>query len=379
MTDLEALVGLNMVCDVGSIRLKKLLDVFGKPEYILRAPREKIISVCGIGTSIAGRIGSFKAADLHREFQLIKKQGIKLLTLGESGYPENLLHIPDPPIVLYVRGKFAPSDKQSLALVGSRQASFYGVSCAQKFARELSERGFTIVSGMARGIDTAAHHAALKQHGRTIAVMGSGFNHIYPPENQSLVEKIIQSGAVISEFSMETGPWKQNFPRRNRVISGLSRGVLVVEAARNSGALITVGFALEQGREVFALPGNLGTRNSCGGHALIKQGAKLVACVEDIIEEFAPLQTMSQSHALRPVPTRGERTNSRSLCAEEIQVYDLISSDPVSLDEIAGQVDMGTAFVSGVLFRLQVQKLIKQLPGKQFIRDHDEEKKLSYC
>jgi DNA processing protein len=378
MTDLEALVGLNMRCGIGSIRLKKLLDVFGKLENILKAPREKIISVCGIGANIAGRIGAFKAADLQREFQLIKKFGVKLLTLGEEGYPENLLCIPDPPIVLYVRGEFAPADKQSLALVGSRRASFYGITYAQKFAGELSERGFTIVSGMARGIDTAAHTAALKRHGRTIAVMGSGFNHIYPPENQALLEKIIQSGAVISEFSMETGPWKQNFPRRNRVISGLSRGVLVVEAARNSGALITVDFALEQGREVFALPGALGSGNSYGTHALIKQGAKLVSCVDDIIEEFVPLQTLNQSSALRPAQPRTGGNEPLSLCAEEMRVYGLISDHPVSLDEIAGRVNLDTAFVLGALFRLQVQKLIKQLPGKQFIRDHDEEKKLSY-
>ncbi len=378
MTDLEALVGLNMRCGIGSIRLKKLLDVFGKLENILNASQEKIISVCGIGAHSAGRIGVFKAADLQREFQLIKKSGVKLLTLGESGYPENLLCIPDPPIVLYVRGDFAPSDKQSLALVGSRRASFYGITYAQKFSGELSERGFTIVSGMARGIDTAAHTAALKRHGRTIAVMGSGFNHIYPPENQALLEKIIQSGAVVSEFSMETGPWKQNFPRRNRVISGLSRGVLVVEAARNSGALITVDFALEQGREVFALPGALGSGNSYGTHALIKQGAKLVSCVEDIIEEFAPLQTLDQNSLLRPAQPRTGSNEPLSLCPEEMRVYDLISHHPVSLDEIAGRVNLDTAFVLGALFRLQVQKLIKQLPGKQFIRDHDEEKKISY-
>jgi DNA processing protein len=378
MDDLEALVGLNMVCDVGSIRLKKLLDAFGKPENILKAPREKIISVCGIGANIAGRIGSLKAGDLQREFRLIKKSGINLLTLGERGYPENLSCIPDPPIVLYVRGEFAPEDKWGLALVGSRQASFYGVTCVQKFAGELSERGFTIVSGMARGIDTAAHTAALKRGGRTIAVMGSGFTHIYPPENHALLEKIIQSGVVVSEFSMETGPWRQNFPRRNRVISGLSQGILVVEAARNSGALITVDFALEQGREVFALPGNLGARNSYGTHELIKQGAKLVSCAEDIIEEFAFAQNLNQRSCLRPARRDTGSNDPLSLCPEEMMVYGLISNYPVSLDEIAGRVNLDTAFVLGALFRLQVQKLIKQLPGKQFIRDHDEEKKLSY-
>lgn len=249
MTRLEALVGLNMVSDIGSIRLKKLLEFFEQPENILKSPQEKLRQVSGIGEKIASGICSLKKEDLDKELALAREYGLKIITQEDKDYPENLKNIYDPPIVLYVKGDLKEQDKISIAIVGSRRASFYGLSLAQEFAGDLSDRGFVIVSGMARGIDTYAHKGALSKRGRTIAVMGSGFKHIYPPENKELVEEIVKEGAVISEFSINTEPLKQNFPRRNRVISGLSLGVLVAEAARNSGALITVDFALEQGRE----------------------------------------------------------------------------------------------------------------------------------
>ncbi len=221
---------------------------------------------------------------------LIKKLNLNVLTRQDDEYPQNLKNILYPPIVLYVKGRLKPQDCNSIAIVGSRLASFYGLSCAEKLAGELANYGLTVVSGMARGIDTASHRGALKQNGRTIAVIGSGFNRIYPPENKGLCEEIAGSGAVISEFPIDTPPEKENFPRRNRIISGLSLGVVVVEAARNSGALITADFALEQGREVFALPGKVDSSTSFGTNELIKQGAKLVSCVDDIIEEFALVQ-----------------------------------------------------------------------------------------
>lgn len=253
MTRFEALVSLNMVLDIGSIRLKKLLDFFGKPENILKAPTEKLMAVSGIGEKIAHKICSLQKQDLDKEFRLAKKHSLKILTFEDKDYPENLKNISDPPIILYVKGELKPEDKLSFSIVGSRRASFYGLSNAQRFSADLSRKGFTIISGMAYGIDTYAHRGALKAGGRTIAVMGSGFNHIYPEENKELAEEISKSGAVISEFPISTLPLKQNFPRRNRVISGLSLGILVAEAAKNSGALITADFALEQGREVHRL------------------------------------------------------------------------------------------------------------------------------
>lgn len=365
MTRLEALVSLNMVLDIGSIRLKKLLQFFGKPENILKAPKEKIMAISGIGEKIAEKICSLKNEDLDKEFALANKHSLKIMTYEDKDYPENLKNIPDPAIVLYIKGQLKEQDKFSIAIVGSRRASFYGLSCAEKFAGDLSNHGFTIVSGMATGIDTYAHKGALKKNGRTIAVMGSGFNHIYPNQNKELVEEISQNGAVISEFPIDTRPFRQNFPQRNRVISGLSLGVLVVEAARNSGALITTDFALEQGREVFALPGKVDSNTSFGTNELIKQGAKLVSCIDDILEEFN-LALTKTPNAKENVINNLESKPSGKL---ENQLYSLLSKDPIALDEIVQKTNMDISKLSSILLNLEMKKLIKQLPGKQFVRN----------
>lgn len=366
MTDLEALVGLNKICNIGTIRLKKLLEFFDKPENIFKAPKDKLVAVAGIGGKIANQIRSLKKEDISKEFDLVKKHNLKIITLDDKDYPENLKNIPDPPIVLYVRGTPKEEDKFSIAIVGSRRASFYGLSSAKEFAEELSNRGFTIVSGMARGIDTYAHKGALKRSARTIAVMGSGFNHIYPAENKELAEEITKNGVVISEFPMDERPLRQNFPRRNRVISGLSLGVLVVEAARNSGALITADFALEQAREVFALPGRVDSSTSFGTNELIKQGAKLVSCVDDILEEF-------QSAGLYKSNTDTDRFYNQDnlkleLTSEESCLYNIISNQPLPLDEIVEKANLSVPKVTMILLNLQMKKFIRQLPGKQFIR-----------
>jgi DNA processing protein len=364
MTSPEALVALNMVADIGTIRLNKLLGYFGKPENIFKAPQEKLVRIYGIGEKTAGKIASFREQDLDREFALAKKQGLKIITQDDESYPENLKNIPDPPIVLYIKGELEKEDKFSIAIVGSRRASFYGLSLAEKFAFELSARGFTVVSGMARGIDTSAHKGALKEAGRTIAVMGSGFNQIYPQENKKLSEKISQNGAVISELPLDAEPLPQNFPRRNRVISGLSLGVLVVEAAQNSGALITADFALEQGREVFALPGKVDSRTSFGTNGLIKQGAKLVSCVDDILEEFIlPAAGYKKEGA---VPDKNLDSSLPS--KEESKLYGLISDQAVQLEELLEKTALDIPSISAILLRLEMKKLVKQLPGKQFVR-----------
>lgn len=366
MTRLEALIGLNMVCDIGSIRLNKLLEFFGKPENILKASADKLNAVSGIGDKIARKIVSLKKEDIDKECSLAKKLGLEILTPENEGYPQNLKNIPDPPIILYVKGELKEEDKFSIAIVGSRRASFYGLSCAEKFAADLAAQGFTIVSGMARGIDTASHRGALKQGGRTIAVIGSGFNHIYPPENKKLAEEISRCGAVISEFPIETRPLPENFPRRNRVISGLSLGVLVVEAARNSGALITADFALEQGREVFSLPGKVDSGNSFGTNGLIQQGAKLVSCLDDILEEF---NLVSTTHANIQRKKDDLKLNSASpLCDNESSLYNLISEQPITLDEIVERANTNITDASRILLKLQIHKFIRELPGKQFVR-----------
>jgi DNA processing protein len=366
MTRLEALIGLNMFCDIGSTRLNQLLKFFGKPENILKAPCEKLMAVSGIGKEIARKVTSLKEEDIDEDIDLAKKYNLKIITIDDEEYPENLKQIYDPPIVLYVKGELTGQDKFSIAIVGSRRASFYGLSCAEKFASDLSERNFTIVSGLARGIDTSAHRGALKQGGRTIAVIGSGFRHLYPQENKELAEEISRCGAVISEFPINARPLSQNFPRRNRVISGLSLGVLVVEAARNSGALITADCALEQGRDVFALPGKIDSGNSFGTNGLIKQGAKLVSCADDIIEEFnIPITTNLNKREIKDT----NLDSNVCLSDNESLLYNLISGQPVLLDEIAEKTNMSISAISDMLLRLQLKKMIRQLPGKQFIKN----------
>ncbi|MDD5156191.1 MAG: DNA-processing protein DprA [Candidatus Omnitrophica bacterium] len=369
MNRFEALVGLNMVAGIGSIRLRKLLEFFGSPENILKAPAEKLMAVSGIGEKTASQICSLKGEDLDIEFASAKKHCLKIISLEDTDYPENLKNISDPPIILYVKGTLKPEDKFALGIVGSRRASFYGLSSAQKFAADLSSRGFTIVSGMARGIDTYAHKGALKQGGRTVAVMGSGFNHIYPGENRELSEEISASGAVVSEFSVDQEPLKQNFPRRNRVISGLSLGVLVAEAARNSGALITADFALEQGREVFALPGKVDSANSFGTNELIKQGAKLVSGVQDIIEELNIDTNAGIAAAPKAEEKKVNGNQPPDLSADERLLYDSITDEPACLDELLEKTGLGNPVIFELLLRLEVKKLIRQLPGQQFARN----------
>ncbi len=360
---------MNMVGDIGSIRLKKLLEFLGSPEDILKAPVEKLMAASGIGKEIAQKIRALKKEDLDKELKLAQKLGLKIVTPDDADYPENLKNIYDPPIVLYVKGELIAEDKFSLGIVGSRRASLYGLTCAEKFAYELSQKGFTIISGMARGVDTAAHKGALKAGGRTLAVMGSGFNHLYPPENKELAQEIVKNGALISEFPINTEPFRQNFPRRNRVISGLSLGVLVVEAARNSGALISADFALEQGREVFALPGKVDSNTSFGTNGLIKQGAKLVCGVEDIVEEFDSIASCVPRRASKEDNATADTQYAMpSLSATETAFYNALSGQPLSLDEIVEKTNMSVSGVADMLLKLQMRKLIRQLPGKQFAR-----------
>ncbi|MCU0666571.1 MAG: DNA-processing protein DprA [Candidatus Omnitrophica bacterium] len=365
MTKLEVLVSLNMIGEIGSVRLGRLLDYFDRLEDIFTASPGQLMRIAGVSQKIADRIHAFKKEDLDKELEAAEKLGLEIITLDDADYPENLKNIPSPPIVLYVKGNLEEEDKSAIGVVGSRRASFYGLSQAEKFSFDLAKDGVTIVSGMARGVDTSAHQGALKAHGRTIAVIGSGFNHIYPAENKELAEKIAQNGAVISEFPLAAQPLRGNFPRRNRVISGLSLGTLVIEAAQNSGALITADFALEQGRDVFCLPGKIDSSLSLGPNKLIQQGAKLVCSKEDILEELKlPL--------LRNMP-RKEIKNRLKIPAPDPQdagLYDLISDQPVVLDDILEKTNLNISRACEILLTLQVKKLIKELPGKQFIKNN---------
>ena len=375
MTEAEALIALNTISGVGSSRLKKLLEAFGSASRIFLAREYALKKVDGIGDKISGEISGFHFENLKKELDLAKKLKVNIVTFQDKEYPGNLKSIYDPPLCLYLKGGLLESDTLSLAVVGSRRASFYGLSCAEKFSYALANLGITIVSGLARGIDTQAHKGALKAKGRTIAVLGSGLNCIYPSENKKLADDIACSGAVISEFPLNARPLAQNFPRRNRVISGLSQGVMVVEAARNSGALITADFALEQGRDVFAIPGKVDSATSFGTNQLIKQGAKLIDSIEDIIEELKPKLAEyieKESGKTKIADTRKvakERKSSIQLSEEEGLIYSLLDSSPRHADELIEESGLSSAKVMAILLKLEMRKSVKQLPGKMYIRE----------
>ncbi len=361
MNDFEALVSLNLIPQIGSVRLGNLLEVFKKPEAIFKASRNDLTAV--VGDSISENIVSFDRRLLEKDLVLAKKSGLKIITCFDQDYPQLLKEIPGAPIVLYVLGNIIEQDNLAIGIVGSRRASLYGLSCAEKFASQLSAQGIAIVSGMARGVDTYAHRGALKAKGRTIAVMGSGFNHIYPAENADLAKQIASSGAVISEFPMDAQPLPQNFPRRNRLISGLSLGVLITEAARNSGALITADFALEQGREVFALPGRIDSAGSMGTNDLIKQGAKIITCCDDILEELS-LTTVKMAK-ITPI----ENVLAGVCEKEENRLYEHITQQPIAIDDLIEKSALSSSQVLNLILKLQFKKLIKVLPGKQYARN----------
>jgi len=292
---------------------------------------------------------------------------IKKINITDSGYPEALKHIQGPPQELFVAGELLEEDKNAIAIVGTRQASFYGISEAERFAYELGLLGITIVSGMAKGIDAASHRGAIKAGARTIAVMGTGHDKIYPPEHKKLYEEISKSGAVITEFPMGTELHPSNFPSRNRIISGLSKGVLVIDAPSKSGALITARFALEQGREVFAVPGNINSAKSAGSNRLIKDGAKLVENVGDILEELLYVLDI-EGQGIRDKGKGISEKVQDELSREEDVIYNLLSSTPCSLDDITKKLDVPIQEISRMLLMLELKKLVKVLPGENFIK-----------
>jgi len=347
---------------ISSLEVKKiyqLLEHLGSAEDVLFTPLEKLSNIPKIDRELINSIRErLPGEDLTREYRLIKKLGVKLIPCTDPLYPLNLSHIYDPPFLLYVRGSLKKEDERAVAVVGTRRATGYGKIAARRLARELAREGITVVSGMARGIDTAAHEGALDEGGRTIAVLGCGIDLVYPPENKSLMEEIIKKGAVISEFPLGTRPFAHNFPRRNRIISGLSKGVLVVEAPLKSGALITTDYALEQGREVFAVPGTITSPYSKGTNRLIKEGAKIVEDVSDILEE---LNLVSAGEDKPKIDLQ--------LSFEEKSVLDYLSSEPVHIDEVVKKTQLPVARVGDILMRLQLKGMVRELPGKLFIRE----------
>jgi len=362
-SELKSWLALFTVPNVGPIRFISLVKHFGSPEAVLSANEKELSDLPEIGRVIASNIKRKVDWGLaEKQLELMEKNQVQLLTFKEEDYPENLESIYDPPPFLFIKGDIKKEDKNAIAMVGCRMASPYGRQITEKIGRELAKRGITIVSGLARGIDSIGHLSALEESGRTIAVFGSGLDVIYPPENKKLVERIVENGAIISEFLLGTKPEAPNFPRRNRLISGLSLGVVIVEAGAKSGALLTAQFALEQNREVFAIPGNIGAKNSEGTNQLIKQGAKLVTSVEDILEELNLIKSVQQEEK-----NQIERDLSQ-LSEMEKSIYNLIAHEPYHIDKIAQETHVTTSCALSTLLSLELKGFIKQLSGKMFVR-----------
>ncbi len=349
-------VGLNTIEAVTPRRFHLLLNYFSDLEKAWYASEEKLREVPG-GEEFAARLVEGRDDDaVDDELRRCEDQGIQLITLEDNLYPEPLRSIAKPPPLLYVKGEYRQDDLMAIGMVGTRKYSNYGKRMAEKLSDQLCRAGFTVISGMARGIDTFSHQAALNANGRTIAVMGTGFAVPYPRENVNLMRRISASGAVLSEFPLDQGPSRWSFPQRNRVISGLSRGVLVVEAPAKSGALITAHDALNQGREVFAVPGDARRSTMRGNHGLIKDGAKLVEDAADVVEEFNNLQLS--------LPLEEDAVGQEpDLTDEQRKVYAVLDYEPIHFNEVLGRVDFPPARLSHIIFQLEIDELVERSEG----------------
>jgi DNA processing protein len=363
-------IALKSIPGIGNASIFSLLEKFDSIESIFHASPKELSRIDGISKKSATRIAGYKEWDKARQqLDKLNKLNINIITFRDKCYPALLANIYDRPAFLYVQGELE-KDEIDLAVVGSRTASTYGKYTTERISRELAQKGITVVSGMARGIDTSAHRGALSAHGRTIAVLGSGLDVIYPPENVKLFAEIKENGAVISEFPPGTPPLAANFPSRNRIISGMSYGVLVVEAGEKSGSLITARLAAEQGREVFAVPGSVEIPTSRGTNKLIKEGAKLIENAEDILEEIIPQLGKMKNLKSPASSTNNNRHTERQpdLTAAEKQIFDLIPEKNIHVDDIITATDAPPADVLGTLMSLELKGLIIQHHGKLFSR-----------
>jgi DNA processing protein len=363
----EALVALNMVDGVGPIRVRQLLERFGDPGAILGANQHQLMQAKGIGADTAEAIVNWeKTVDLGAELKRIEDFGCRIVIQEDEEYPALLREIYDPPIVLYVKGRLLAKDKNSVAMVGSRMTTPYGLEVARKLAYQLAYLGVTVVSGGARGIDTAAHQGALTGKGRTLAVLGTGINLVFPSENAQLYERIIENGALVTQFPFNRPGDKQSFPIRNRIVAGMTMGTVVVEANLTSGSLITANFAAEYGRQVFAVPGRIDSPRSKGCHDLIKKGAKLCEGAEDILSEFEYLFPATN----RP-PSAAETgvLPALELSENEQRVYDTLSNEEISIDDVIRKSGLPSSAASVALLSLEMKRLVRQMPGKMFLRN----------
>ncbi|MCQ1528013.1 DNA-processing protein DprA [Lutispora saccharofermentans] len=353
MEDKKYSLWLSGLPQIGSRRYTALIKYFGSAKRVFESSRNELFESGILNGKLIDLIISKRDIDkIDRYLKKVKENDIKVYTIDEESYPQNLKNIYDPPPVLYVRGNIESGDECAIAVVGSRKASDYGLKTGERLGMELAEAGITVISGMALGIDSAAHRGALKAGGRTIAVFACGLNYVYPKGNYNLAKKIIKHGAIISEYPLGIAAAPQNFPARNRIISGMSKGVVIVEANEKSGSLITADFALEQGRDVFAVPGNIGAPNSRGTNELIKNGAKLVSCIDDILEEYG-------------IQTIDFKTSASSEAFDEIEqsILTFISGSGRSMDEIIEHLGSETGLILSKTVQLEIKGRIKEIDG----------------
>jgi len=362
-----AAMRLTLASGIGPRTFAALMERFGSASAAAEAPARDLARMPGLGEQSAERIrDSLDRAEPEAELERARNAGVDLVFRDDPAYPVALTYLADAPPLLYVKGALQPDDAQALAVVGMRKCSLYGQEQAERLAGGLARTGFTIVSGLARGIDSAAHRGALAGGGRTIAVLGNGLATVYPPENKRLADAVAASGAILTEFPMETAPSAENFPRRNRLIAGLSLGVIVVEAGTRSGALITARLAAELGKEVFAVPNRVDAPGAAGVHALLRDGARLVESVADVLEEFPDLEV--QPATGEDVPRQGTLALKANLSPEESRLLEVLDGEPADLEDLAGRAGLAAAQVAGAMTLLELKGLARALPGGRFLR-----------
>jgi len=360
MTEQEALLVLNAVPNLGAVRIRKLIAFFGSGLEVLQASIDDLHNSHLLLTELAENIFYFsKDKFLQDEYNLMQHKGIVVLTAVDEKYPCSLKSFEDAPVVLYIKGEIDCLDRMSIGIVGSRAASYYGVKSAKIFAQAFTQAGMMVVSGLARGIDTAAHLGSLEAGGKTVAVIGCGFNYMYPKENYSLMETISRNGAVVSEFSFDMPPLKQNFPWRNRIISALSLATVVIEAGRKSGALITVDYALAQNKDVFVLPSNIDNDTALGSNQLIQDGARVALNPDDVLSQIKTDY----------VPRENEQGTLLLLSDEQSEVYSHITHQPVHLDELVKHSGLNISSLMNITLSLELKRAIRQLPGQYYVRN----------
>jgi len=361
MAEKELYIALNLIPKLGSIRIKNLVDGIKNYELFLEAQRETFLQIPGINDNLCDTILEYRQrVNPYIEINKAESLGAKIVTFCDPDYPDMLKNIYDPPPVLYIKGDLSALNYQAVALVGTRKATYYGKNVAMKLAKGLAENNVNVVSGMARGIDSYAHKGALEAGGPTTAVLGCGLDIVYPPENAKLAEKICEYGCLLTPFPIGTKPLAGNFPARNRIISGLSLGTVVIEAAEKSGSLITADFSLEQGREVFAVPGSIMSPYSRGPHKLLKQGAKLVENVEDIVEEL--------NLNRRSVKNNDKKDKEQKLSKEELEVLGLIDYQPITVEQVLIKSNKNTQELNALLSMLEIKGMVTILAGGYVVR-----------